>query len=200
MLDRRNRRRKNKIILCELYNEKIHGHCPDNGEIINTHYFVIQKIKDIFENEHDVYGNDDDNVSQNSLDNEDEDIENSNYSLRVKELIILHMNKYLSLRRNPYLMSHPTIMNYKNIVMRKNYIKPEIAECYLKKGILVAILKTFWLKIIQRKWKKIFGKRQTILQNRKSIYNILYREIHGKWNISCSYLPSIKGMMNDLNN
>ena len=74
MLPRRNRRRKNKIILCELYNEKIHGHCPDNGEIINTHYFVIQKIKDIFENEHDVYGNDDDNVSQNSLDNEDEDI------------------------------------------------------------------------------------------------------------------------------
>ena len=110
------------------------------------------------------------------------------------------MNKYVLLRRNPYLMAHPTIKNYKKIVTRKDYIKPEIAECYLKKGVLVAILKTFWLKIIQRKWKKICAERQTILQNRKSIYNIRYREIHGKWNSLCSYLPSIRGMLNDLNN
>ena len=196
LLQRRIRRRKNKIILCEFYNEKIHGRCENNGEIINRHIFVIQKIKDIFQNYDDEYPDDDD--SQTSFENED--IDNYNYSLKVKELIILHTQKYLVLRRNHYFMEHPTIMNYKKIVTRKNYIKPEIAECYLKKGILVAILKTFWLKIIQRKWKKIFGERQTILQNRKSISNIIYREIHGKWNNSCSYLPSIRGMLNDLNN
>lgn len=200
MLSTRNKRRKNKIILCELYNEKIHGECQYNGETINTHYFVIQKIKNIFKND-DEYRYSDDTDSQTSDDSMDSnDIENSNYSLKVKELILLHMNKYLLLRSNPYLMAHPTITNYKKIVTRKNYIKPEIAECYQKKGILVAVLKTFWLKLIQRKWKKICRERQGILQNRKSISNILYRELHGKWNISCSYLPSIRGMLHDLKN
>jgi hypothetical protein len=198
MSHRRNRRRKNKLILCELYNEKIHGHCQDNGEIINTHYFVIQKLKDIFEDSD--YEDDDDysSSSSSSLEVDNSDIENSDYSVKVKELIHLHMSKYVLLRRNPYLMAHPTIRNFRKIVTSRNYIKPEIAECYLKKGILVAILKTFWLKIIQRKWKKICVERQIILQNRKSISNIRYREIYGKWNISCSYLPSIKGMLNDL--
>jgi hypothetical protein len=199
MLRKRIKRRKNNIILCELYNEKIHGHCEDNGEIINAHYFVIQKIKNIFRQ--DNYNNDDDMQSLSSTDTDDidnDDINNSNYSVKVKELIQLHMRKYVLLRLNSYLMAHPTIRNFRQIVTRANYIKPEIAECYLKKGILVAILKTFWLKIIQRKWKKICEERQSVLQKRKSIYNIRYREIHGKWNISCCYLPSIVGMLSDL--
>lgn len=197
MLSTRNKRRKNKIILCELYNEKIHGECQYNGETINTHYFVIQKIKNIFKKE-EYDSDDDDDINEDTLDNQD--IDKSNYSLKVKSLIVLHTNKYFILRRNPYLMAHPTIINYKKIVTRKNYIKPEIAECYLQKGVLVAILKTFWLKIIQRKWKKIWKERQTILQNRKSISNILYKEIYGKWNKSCFYLPGIKGMLDNLNN
>lgn len=195
MLQRINRRRKNNIILCELYNENIHGKCEDIGEIINTHYFVIEKIKNIFENE-----DSEDDVSRYSFGSmDDEDIENSNYSLNVKDLINVHMNKYELLRRHEQLMVHPTIRNYKKIVTRKNYIKPEIAKCYVIKGVYVAILKTFWLKIIQRKWRKICYQRQFILQNRKSISNILYRELYGKWNISCYHLPGIRGMLNDLN-
>ena len=194
MVHRRNKRRKNKILLCELYNENIHGHCEYNGQEINTHYLVIEKIKNIFEN--DDNDESDSQYSFESIDNEY--IDNFNYSSKVKELINLHTNKYVLIRRNSYLMTHPTIRNFRKIVMRKNYIKPEIAECYLMQGVAVAILKTFWLKIIQRKWKKIYCQRQTILQNRKSISNILYRELHGKWNISCSHLPSVIGMLNDL--
>lgn len=199
MLQKINRRQKNNIILCELYNEKIHGSCEDIGVTINTHYFVIQKLKNIFENEHeDSDSEENDSIPSNdSIDNSD--IENSTYSLKVKETIQLHQNKYVLLRRKLHLMAHPTIRNYKQIVSDKNYIKPEIARCYLNNGVLVATLKTFWLKIIQRKWKKIYNQRQTILQNRKSITNILYRELHGKWHISCFYLPSIIGMMNGMN-
>lgn len=199
MFETRNRRRKNNIILCELYNEKIHGSCEDVGVILNTHYFVITLFKNLFENKNEDSDSDENDsiLSNDTIDNSD--IENSSYSLKVKETIQLHQNKYLLLRRNLHLMAHPTIRNYKKIVTHKNYIKPEIATCYLMNGVLVATLKTFWLKIIQRKWKKIYNQRQTILQNRKSISNILYRELHGKWHISCFYLPSITGMMNELN-
>ena len=74
-------------------------------------------------------------------------------------------------------MEHPTIMNYKKIVTRKNYIKPEIAECYLKKGILVAILKTFWLRIFQRTWRRTFAKRLSALKN---IHNIHITRLTGR--------------------
>ena len=40
--------------------------------------------------------------------------------------------------------------------LNKN-LQPEIAECIILSGEeTVAILKTFWIKIIQRKWKKVF--------------------------------------------
>jgi hypothetical protein len=36
-------------------------------------------------------------------------------------------------------------------------LQPEIAECIILNGEeTIAILKTFWIKIIQRKWKKVF--------------------------------------------
>ena len=93
MLQKINRRQKNNIILCELYNEKIHGSCEDIGVTINTHYFVIQKLKNIFENEHeDSDSEENDSIPSNdSIDNSD--IENSTYSLKVKETIQLHQNK-----------------------------------------------------------------------------------------------------------
>ena len=61
-------------------------------------------------------------------------------------------NKYLNLHNK----THDIFKNYKNIITRKNYIKPEITECiYLNTGHCVAILKTHWIRLIQKKWKNI---------------------------------------------
>jgi hypothetical protein len=50
-------------------------------------------------------------------------------------------------------------------------IQPEIAECIiLSGGEFVAILKTFWIRIIQRKWKKVF---------KKYIWNKYLRQLKG---------------------
>jgi len=47
-------------------------------------------------------------------------------------------------------------INFYNKPVRK-ILHPEIAECIiLTGGETVAILKTFWIRIIQRKWKKVF--------------------------------------------
>ncbi len=64
---------------------------------------------------------------------------------------------------------HPYIRNYNHI--NKNILNIQIAEkVILKGGECVAILKTFWIKIIQRTWKKIF---------RKYLFDKYLRELRG---------------------
>lgn len=47
------------------------------------------------------------------------------------------------------------------------------------------ILKTFWIRILQRKWRKIFNERKRILQIRKRIDSLRFRELNGKWPLNC---------------
>lgn len=93
---------------------------------------------------------------------------------------------------------HPFIRNFKSIIMRTAG-KLEIAECiYLQNNEMVAILKTFWLKIIQRKWKNIFEERNKIKRLRMRIASVMYREIYGVWPPECKYMPELRGMLSDL--
>jgi hypothetical protein len=55
------------------------------------------------------------------------------------------------------------------------------------------VIKTFWLKIIQRAWKRAFEERVQILNKRKSPTSIQYRNLNGKW--KHSKLPSIRGLL-----
>jgi hypothetical protein len=61
------------------------------------------------------------------------------------------------------------------------------------------IVKTFWIKIIQRKWKSIYKKRLIVIQARVSPYSIRHLQIHGKYPPGLNQLPGIYGMMADLN-
>jgi hypothetical protein len=90
---------------------------------------------------------------------------------------------------------HNIFRNYRNIILTDN-IKPEIAEClYLSGGECVAILKTFWIKIIQRRWKNILEERERIIKLRCQVRSILHREINGKWPQYCLEYPGLKGML-----
>ena len=42
----------------------------------------------------------------------------------------------------------------------------------------LCIIKTIWLKLIQRKWKRYY---HSMLAKRKNIKNLMYRQIVGKW-------------------
>jgi len=93
---------------------------------------------------------------------------------------------------------HPFIRNFINIAL-KTAGKLEIAECiYLQDEVMVAILKTFWLKIIQRKWRNIFEERTKIKKLRMRIASVIYREINGFWPNECKYMPGLRGMLSDL--
>jgi len=105
-------------------------------------------------------------------------------------------NHYLSLMR----FKNYDYNNINNI--RVNYprtFRLEIAEClYLPSYHCVSILKTHWLKLIQRTWKKIYRcMKQTILI-RSHPNSLKYREINGRWPNNCSSYPTLRGMLSKL--
>lgn len=62
-------------------------------------------------------------------------------------------------------------------------------------GTYSVIIKTFWLKIIQRKWKKIYKQRIEVIRQRMRLHSLKYKEINGNWPSTISYLPTLYGLM-----
>jgi hypothetical protein len=99
----------------------------------------------------------------------------------------------MNMKRIP---KHPWIRNYKNIVAKADYIRHEIAECiYLSGNENVAILKTFWVRIVQRAWKRLFRERSDIRRKRGTIYALLWNQMYGTWPEDCANMPSSRGIL-----
>ena len=79
-----------------------------------------------------------------------------------------------------YLLStpHPTIRNYLKIAMHPYLNRLQIVEVHrLETGEDIAILKTFWIRIFQRKWKRLCP----IFIKRRAHKYIMRRQITGKF-------------------
>ena len=57
------------------------------------------------------------------------------------------------------------------------------------------IIKTHWLRLVQRHWKKTYCKRNNMVRHRRSPQMQRYSQIHGKYPDCISRLPSLKGML-----
>jgi len=92
---------------------------------------------------------------------------------------------------------HNLFPNYKKIIEQSNYIKPEIVECiYLQPdGESIAIIKTFWLKIIQRTWRNILIRRKEAFNCRQTMSSIRHREMLGKWPSNCYSFGGLQCML-----
>jgi len=181
-----------RIVLCEIYNEHIHGKREENDDInINSHYLIIGK----FTNTYDNYYSDSDDNSTLSFNDDNSNFEDDDY-YPIEEIMELHTEKYNSIFiRNIVKYAHPFIRNYINIVLQNDYIRPEIAECItLSTGEHIAILKTFWIRIIQRSWKRVLQNKKSILQKRQIPNELFYKQIYGKWSSNC-IMPGIVGML-----
>jgi len=158
------------IVLCELHNPKIHGIDPQSN--VTSHYLVDCRFKRL-------------NMK----------IINANAS------IITNVYSRLITRRDARTNSHPIYKNYTNIVARKTYIKPEIAECmYLETQECVAVLKTFWIRLIQRTWKNVMRRRMAVIQKRTNPNALYNRQITGNWPSECSIYPGLRGMLAPIKN
>ena len=164
--------------VCELFNENIHGFVEgQSSPEIYYHYFMRNEIQ----------------------------IQEFYEEIDEIEDMCERFNYYYSNRicRIPYYYLHHPIPNYQ-IIVRNNrqknyeYIKPEIIERIIlsKGGESIAIIKTFWLRIVQRTWKKVYSKQREIWNQRRSIGSILNREIcRAK---EYEYYPTLRGMLSSI--
>jgi len=79
----------------------------------------------------------------------------------------------------------------------RSYRKPilDIIVLDIQNDSYNAVLKTIWLRLVQRHWKKTCKQKQAILKLRKSWVNQRYFELRGKYITGSNYLPSLRGMM-----
>ncbi len=154
---------KYNLGLVEIINPRFHGSGYYNNNWLNTQYLTYESNINI----EDFY-----------CDILKEDVNLLNTQINTNMLRYeLNNNKE---------MDHPCIRNYKKIVSKLNFINLEIIETKsviypqdeTNEIIHVSILKTFWIRILQRKWKKYYKNKIKFMRNIKNLY---YREIHGKY-------------------
>ena len=75
-----------------------------------------------------------------------------------------------------------------------DYETVQIMKLDIKEDVYHVIIKTHWIRLIQRVWKKIFSERCRILNSQKSLKSILNREINGRRIV----LPGLNGMLSNL--
>ena len=140
------------LALCHLFHPVLHGFNENSDTSILGHYLVYWSF----------------NI---------DDFKNNTYK---NDLIDLkHFYNIVDLDNNHRF--HPTIKNYSNIIKKENYIKLEIIQLDVLNGFEeVGYIKTFWLRIFQKKWKSIFKKRKEKIKFLSNPRNLLKREINGK--------------------
>ena len=168
-----NIKNKYNLLIPELYNKYIHGKTSDSDPNINGQLMVLQSIN---------YNKDD--ANENKI------IQLFRYTNKMS---LFYKKYYL---KNYSNLKHDIIRNYKNIMTNPKYLNIEIGLIHFLRGDeCVCIIKTFWLKLIQRGWKKIYKQRMTVQQKRRMPQSLLYRQITAKWPDDCNYMPSIRGML-----
>jgi len=152
----------NKIVLCEPYHPFLHG---ETHKDLYGHYLAMWwfSATEYYAGEH---------------------LEIHNVWLRQMQPDLLRIHFHET--RHP----HPLVKNYWNLLHHVKHGCIEIAQVVLlETGEYVAILKTFWLRIFQRKWRNILKERKRVIKERTRISSLLYRQYHGKFPPSCAYMP-----------
>ena len=146
---------KFKLAIVEIYNPHIHGVINNTLKYILYNNYIVKDTINLSE----FYSN----------------INN------LKDDLIFLNQRYKFLYGNPRFKNHPFVKNYSKII-KNNYFKIDIIKEVTIDNTTVGIKKTFWIKIIQRKWKKFYHNKINSLSN---IKNLFYREISGNFPKEC---------------
>ena len=194
------------LVICEIFNKKIHGFDDNTDPTVVGHYLVSHNFTKVStDSENDIDEDlEDDTDSEDTDDDTDEDTNTDTNLNKIKRSVFYNTSFFLKIYKSKYnqlnnmLKNHSIIRNYKQIVAQQNYIQLHIAKVIYLSGLeCVAILQTFWIKIIQRTWKKIYKKRCIVIALRKSPISLFYKERYGKWSDNCLYLPSLQGLLSN---
>ncbi len=140
---------KYKLAFCEFFNSDLHGKNESSSPNIDSQFLILRTI-----NIHTFL------YHHNSI---------------TRFIGIIRRQYVLYINTTSY--QHPVIRNYKNAVAKKNYVSLEIIELVeLEGGEHVAIYKTFWLRIIQRMWKKHCNRKKEMVCKLLKPRGLLLRE------------------------
>jgi hypothetical protein len=162
---------KNVLLIPEIYNKYFHGKTVDSDPNIEGQFLVLQSF----------YLN-----SNNKM------VDLFKYA----DNLSMFYKKYYEKNFCDSSLQHNLLRNYNNIIKDPRYLNLQIGKIYYLKGDeCVCVIKTFWLKLIQRSWKKVYKMRKFIMNRRCRPDSIMYRQFTGKWPDTCNFMPSIRGML-----
>ena len=88
-------------------------------------------------------------------------------------------------------------------IVRNKYSTKNIQVMQLKiltHNTFTVIIKTYWIRLIQRHWKKIYKERMEFIKLRKNISNQRHFDLNGRYKIGSNNLPpSLYGMLSIYN-
>ena len=155
-----------KIVLCELFHPLIFGKDENSDKNIDGHFLVINSYtRGIYSYMEEEEEEDDDQEEEEYEEYEEYGQFTPLYDNNIFEIVekdISYLNspggrKTLPNINHP-LINHPLVRNYRKIV--KECLRFEIGLCItLSGGECIAIIKTFWIKIIIRKFKNAFKRK-----------------------------------------
>uniref|UniRef100_A0A6C0E2X4 Uncharacterized protein n=1 Tax=viral metagenome TaxID=1070528 RepID=A0A6C0E2X4_9ZZZZ len=187
---------KNRLALCELHYTPIHGKTYESCPTIESHYLLIATFKPTQQNidtripENAI---DDSDSESSDSDNVDDFDDTHNQMYHMPSVMRMYRKQYDRIIHHPTMLHnypHKTVRNYATVIAKKNYIQPEIVQCIvLMTRETVVIKKTFWLRLVQRSWKRIYRIRMSTIKSLEFITNYQLQ-----WGYS-SKLPNIRGML-----
>lgn len=152
-----------KLALIEFYNKDIHGH---NVNLFNQ--LVVEYIFDEYYNQY-----------------IDEQLEASDMNTINDESEMMELYYNIRIIRQNYIQ-HEYISNYNQIIRRHSYFYPKIVCIInLPTNECIAIDKTCFLRIFQRKCRNFIERKKKIIIMMKSPKNIRFRKKYGKFPPGC---------------
>lgn len=95
--------------------------------------------------------------------------------------------------------THPYIRAYGDVVTRPDYCTLNIGRTQeLAGGETVAILKTHWLRLVQRRYKRLLAERMQLAKARAHPTSMIHREATGAWPAHLRASPTLRGCLSDL--
>jgi len=156
-----------ELAICEIFNPVIHGSDVSNSSYGISGHFLVH----------------------NTISLEDW------YNHSFRDIITLlrdAYDNYISAWGNR-LPQHPIVLNYEAIIRGCKYIKIDIVVLDELEGReCVGYIKTHWLRLVQRCWKKIYKQRKEIIKLRAHPSSLIRRELEGKWPKSSRTMPEFR--------
>ena len=160
----------------------IHGDTDE--ESTNMHY--IDEWDDTHFQLENEYDNLLDNIYEEDRDHMDSEKQDGAYYLGIYKYMKTSGNfMLLSSVSNRSYFNHPFnhMISYLSefSIFRNNASEIDIMQLTIQNDTYHVILKTHWLRLIQRAWKKRFAAYKNILKQRTYLKNLYYKESHGRW-------------------